>query len=117
MDNFLDMMLFACVLLGGLYCIWLSFDMRKWKKLRTNPIIYPTGSVPERCLDPEGFLAFMPSKLLIFGLLCMPSAVGFGLSIAMAQTPVWLVVASVGLALGDIVFYGVVINRADKLFW
>lgn len=117
MDNFLDLMLLAGILLVGLYCLWLSFDMRKWKKLRTNPIIYPTGASPEQCLDPEGFLEFMPSKLLIFGLLCLPSALGFGISMTLAQSPVWLVAASVGLALGDIVFYSVVINRAYKLFW
>ena len=74
MNQFLDILLLASFVIGGVYSLWTAVQMRRWKELKPNKFIYPNGCEPGDCTNPEGFRAFMRPQVLLFGLLCLATA-------------------------------------------
>ena len=77
MNQFLDILLLASFVIGGVYSLWTAVQMRRWKELKPNKFIYPNGCEPGDCTNPEGFRAFMRPQVLLFGLLCLATAATF----------------------------------------
>ena len=68
MNQFLDILLLASFVIGGVYSLWTAVQMRRWKELKPNKFIYPNGCEPGDCTNPEGFRAFMRPQVLLAGL-------------------------------------------------
>ncbi len=66
MNQFLDILLLASFVIGGVYSLWTAVQMRRWKELKPNKFIYPNGCEPGDCTNPEGFRAFMRPQVLPF---------------------------------------------------
>ena len=113
----LDLLFFVSMLGAGVYCLWLGFSMGRWTELKDSALLYPNGMGPKQCLDPEGFLDFMRARILIFGFLCLPAAAGLGLNSFLKLNLQWLLVGSIVLMLGNILFYSVSINQSYNRFF
>ena len=46
MNQFLDILLLASFVIGGVYSLWTAVQMRRWKELKPNKFIYPNGCEP-----------------------------------------------------------------------
>ena len=58
MNQFLDILLLASFVIGGVYSLWTAVQMRRWKELKPNKFIYPNGCEPGDCTNPEGVPGF-----------------------------------------------------------
>ena len=100
MNQFLDILLLASFVIGGVYSLWTAVQMRRWKELKPNKFIYPNGCEPGDCTNPEGFRAFMRPQVLLFGLLCLATAATFLAGTYLSFCPDELVWAAFALGLG-----------------
>lgn len=113
----MDLLLQIGFLAVGIYGLYTFRNMNRWSKLPANKILYPNGCPVDTCDDPEGFKKFMRPRLLIFSLLCLVTA---GLSAAgsyLMQGSRPIVLATVVLGLGTMIFYMASVFRASKKFW
>lgn len=113
----LDLLFFVSLAGVGIYCIWLGIAMGRWRELKDNGLLYPNGTNPRDCLDPEGFLAFMRPRMVIFGLVSLVAGGGLGLNALLKLNHTGLLVGSILLALGDVFFYAMTINGSYKRFF
>lgn len=116
-NQFIDAFLTLAFLAGGIYFVYTFFACGRWEKLKPNELLYPSGCAPEQCRDPEGFLGYIRPRMLIFGLLCIATAVLVILTLLALPWPYYM--RSVGFLLGAAIccVYLYCLNRAKKKFW
>ena len=117
MNDFLDILLLASFTVGGVYSLWTAVQMRSWKELKPNKFIYPNGCDPKDCNNPDGFRAFMQTKTLIFGVLCLATALAFLGGTYLHFCPDEMIWAAFALGLGAVAVYFFAIRRASTKFW
>ena len=108
MNQFLDILLLASFVIGGVYSLWTAVQMRRWKELKPNKFIYPNGCEPGDCTNPQ---------VLLFGLLCLATAATFLAGTYLSFCPDELVWAAFALGLVAVVVYISALRRSYTRFW
>lgn len=101
---------------AGVYVIYLYIDMVKSRRLKQNMLL-PKDLNLKKCSDVEGYINFMGTKQLIFGLVALLCGV-IGLIEDYTHTLGMAVyLAAIGVFLITVVWYTVSMKKALKLFW
>ena len=116
MNQFLDILLLASFVIGGVYSLWTAVQMRRWKELKPNKFIYPNGCEPGDCTNPEGFRAFMRPLFLSYPM-AHAAAATFLAGTYLSFCPDELVWAAFALGLVAVVVYISALRRSYTRFW
>lgn len=117
MDEALDILLLVSFFIGGVYAVWTSLQMRGWTELRANKFIYPNGCTLENCQEPQAFLRYMRPRVLLFGVLCLLTAVTFLCGTYVPQCPRWMLWITLALGVSAVALYVFNIRRVGARFW
>lgn len=112
-----DILLTVCFTASGVYALILGVQALRWTKLLPIPYLYPRGKDPDSCLNPNGYLRLLRTRLFIWGTLLLLAAVGYILGQVLPQCSPW--VSFLCLLLGASVFlsHKWTLFRSAKRFW
>lgn len=124
-NSFFNLLILGC----GLYCLYQSVQLIRTGTLPSNSILLSKERPLSQCLDPEGFIAYMKPRFLIFSVLMVLSSLvsilndflGFLDRWTAPMTPalrlVVLEVVSFLIPFGVLVWFAVCLVKTQKQLW
>ena len=101
----------------GLYILYLTVKMKNSGKLEDCSSLLPKSVSPNKCKDPAGFINFIFVKQMLAGLVAvLAGAVGMMQTYTDLVTP-YVFFGVILLLVAYLVFYGIQISKAVKMFW
>lgn len=112
MNGFFNLLMFGC----GSYCLFQAVQLARTGKLPKNSILLSKERPLSKCLDPEGFIAYMKPRFLTFSILIVLTTLLSILNDFTGFLDAWIAPLSSGMRLAIVELVGFVIPFA-VLVW
>ena len=115
-DGFL--MIFDVIsLVCGVYILYSYVKLRMAGRLFPNSLLIPSGKSPKDCLDPEGYIQYIQSKLLVVGIPVTVFGIINIINEYMKLFSYQISLIMTGVVLLIIIWFAVCSSKANRRYW